>query len=83
MSKLSRAQAAALIADVRADNGGISREDREATPPAVLRALASVRRKLAGATKMYPDPSLLPPSVVTNSCQPRQQSLLQGHTLHL
>ncbi|MCJ1398278.1 hypothetical protein MMC11_001475, partial [Xylographa trunciseda] len=52
MSQLSREEASELIADVRVENGGISREDREATRPEVLRALTSVRRKLAGATKI-------------------------------
>ena len=67
MSQLSREAACALIADLRAENGGISREDREATPTTVLKALASVRGKLAGATKMYLDPSLPLPSVLTDS----------------
>ena len=53
MSTLSRKQASAIIADVRADNGGISPEDRAATGGSVLGALENVRRKLAGATKMY------------------------------
>ena len=53
MSTLSREAASAIIADVRADNGGISLEDRAATRESVLRALENVRRKLASATRMY------------------------------
>ncbi|KAF8865581.1 hypothetical protein BDZ45DRAFT_641278 [Acephala macrosclerotiorum] len=51
MSLLSREEARILIGKIREDNGGISPEDRAACPPAVLRALESVRRKLGSATK--------------------------------
>ena len=52
MSELTQEQASEVIANIRADNGGISKEDRDVTPARVLNALKNVRRKLAGATKM-------------------------------
>jgi len=51
MPALSREAARALVGKIREDNGGISPEDRAACPPAVLRALENVRRKLGSATK--------------------------------
>lgn len=48
-----RQDAQAVVGRIREDNGGISAEDRAASPPAVLRALENVRRKLGSATKTY------------------------------
>lgn len=56
MSQLTPEQAREIIARIRRDNGGISAERRrflKAVMPDVLDALTGVRRKLAGATKMY------------------------------
>jgi len=53
MSSLSRDTAQGLVAKLRAENGGLSVEDRKATPPSVLEALANVRRKLGAAIKTY------------------------------
>lgn len=53
MSNLSREAAREIIDSIKEDNGGISPADREATPPAVLRSLVNVRRKLGAATKTY------------------------------
>lgn len=48
-----RQDAQAVVRRIREDNGGISAEDRVASPPGVLRALENVRRKLGSATKTY------------------------------
>jgi hypothetical protein len=53
MATLSRDAARVLIGKIREENGGISPEDRAVCPPAVLRALENVRRKLGAATKTY------------------------------
>jgi len=60
MAMLSRTAARALVGKIREDNGGISPEDRAACPPAVLRALENVRRKLGSATKTYELPKINP-----------------------
>ncbi|KFY15288.1 hypothetical protein V492_02105 [Pseudogymnoascus sp. VKM F-4246] len=51
MAAISRQAAQAVVARIREENGGISAEDRAASPPGVLRALENVRRKLGSATK--------------------------------
>jgi len=51
MATLSREAARIIIGSIREGNGGISPEDRAVSPPAVLRALENVRRKLGAATK--------------------------------
>jgi hypothetical protein len=53
MSTLSRDQAKELISKIRQGNGGISSEERKATPPGVLVALAELRRKVGANTKTY------------------------------
>jgi len=56
MPTLSREAARVLVGKIKEDNGGISPEDRAACPPAALRALKSVCRKLGSATKTYKTP---------------------------
>ncbi|KAH8586657.1 hypothetical protein B0O99DRAFT_585566 [Bisporella sp. PMI_857] len=48
---ISRQEAREIVSRIREDNGWISPEDRAASPPATLRALKNVRRKLGAATK--------------------------------
>jgi hypothetical protein len=57
MSVLSRKAARYIIDSIREDNGGISQADRKKTPPAVLKALESVRAKLGASTKTYHFPT--------------------------
>lgn len=49
----TRQEAAILIANLRSDIGGLTKEEEEATLPAVLKALKSVRRKLAASLNVY------------------------------
>jgi len=51
MAILSKEAARIIVGKIREDNGGISPEDRAVCPPAILRALDNVRRKLGAATK--------------------------------
>ncbi|KAF4628320.1 hypothetical protein G7Y89_g9830 [Cudoniella acicularis] len=51
MATISREAARLLVGKIREENGGISPEDRAASPPGVLRALENVRRKLGAAAK--------------------------------
>jgi len=51
MAILSKEAAQIIVGKIREDNGGISPEDRAVCPPAILRALDNVRRKLGAATK--------------------------------
>lgn len=53
MSTLSREAARVFIGKIREGNGGISPQDRDLSPPAVLRVLENLRRKLGAATKTY------------------------------
>ena len=52
MASISRDEAHAIIKDIMIDNGGIDDESRAQSAKDTLRALRSVRKKLAAATSL-------------------------------
>jgi hypothetical protein len=53
MVSLSQDATQRLVDEIREENSGLSLEDREATRPSVLKALANVRPKLGAVIKTY------------------------------
>ncbi|KAE8421512.1 hypothetical protein BDV36DRAFT_304643 [Aspergillus pseudocaelatus] len=56
MAEFTCQQARQIVDEIAQRNGGITKEDRAATPPAVIEALQSVRNQL-GSSRQVPTPS--------------------------
>lgn len=50
---ITPAQARAIVLKAAAENGWISQEDRDNSPPGTLEALKNVRERLGDALEMY------------------------------